>query len=183
MKLQRVQREFAVKRVREAVRGSQLVAVAHTGHLPIATRSRVIKAMEDVGGQAVFAKNSLIGIGLKEEGAEALTPLLRGKLALTTGPAEVPLAKKLVELTKEIPDFFVLGAVINSQQLLQVRTLPHVATETNSDVRAGAVSHACDALVHSMTKSSGSLSFHHWRSSKRRCSAPLASNGSHLDSS
>ena len=48
-------------------------------------------------------------------------PLLRGITALASGPAEMPLAKTLMGLSKTIPDFFVLGALVNQSRVLQVR--------------------------------------------------------------
>ena len=50
-----------------------------------------------------------------------LAPLCRGKTALVAGPSEVPLAKTLLELGKELPNFFVMGAVLQQERMLQVR--------------------------------------------------------------
>ena len=124
VKMQNVYREFVVKQVSQAVRSSELVAIAHTGHLKMAQRSTVIRTMEGVGGHAIFGKNTLLGKGLKKEGAAGLVPLLRGKTALVVGPAEVPAAKALLTLTKEVPNFFVLGALLNSERLLEACTIP-----------------------------------------------------------
>ena len=53
--------------------------------------------------------------------AAGLAPLLRGKTILATGPAEVSMAKQLLAFEKTMPDFTVLGALLHSRRVLQVR--------------------------------------------------------------
>ena len=127
LKLQRLSKEFVIKGVRESVRRSALVAVAHTGHLPIADRGHILRTVQAAGGSVAFVKNSLAAKGLEQAGADGLVPLMRGKTCVATAPAEVPAAKALLSLSNELPDFYVLGALLNHDRILQVRITPRPA--------------------------------------------------------
>jgi ribosomal protein L10 len=122
LKIQRVRKEFLVGRVTERVKRSALVAVAHVGNLNISDRTLVRRSLTDAGGDVTFVKNSLTAKGLEAAGAHDLAPLLRGNTLLATGPDEVPIAAALHSLSKSVPNFVVLGALLNSRQrILQVR--------------------------------------------------------------
>lgn len=126
----RIGKELAINRMLdEAARGRALVAVASIGNLSSANKYKVRYGLERAGGTINFTKNTLKVKALEQLGAEAeeLKLLLRGKTVLACGPADVPLAKELLELEKAMPDFFVLGALLNGQRILQVRTTPLVA--------------------------------------------------------
>lgn len=121
LRIQRVRKDFLIKRVYERASTSSLVAVAHVGNLNSKQREEVRQSIAAAQGNVTFTKNSLTAKGLEQASPAAaeLAPLLRGMTALATGPAEVPLAKTLLSLSKSIPDFFVLGALVNQQRVLQ----------------------------------------------------------------
>jgi hypothetical protein len=121
LRVQALRKDFLAQRVGAMVANSQLVAIAHTGNITDSRRLDVQRAVREAGGDVTFCKNSLKARGLKRAGAGNLTPLLQGPTALATGPAEVPLAAALHRLTKSMPDFFVVGALLNQDRPLQVR--------------------------------------------------------------
>ena len=53
--------------------------------------------------------------------ALGLVPLLRGNTMLTCGPAEAPLAQRLLEIEKATTGFYVMGALLHSTRVLQAR--------------------------------------------------------------
>lgn len=130
LRIQRVRKDFLIKRVYERASTSSLVAVAHVGNLNSKQREEVRQSIAAAQGNVTFTKNSLTAKGLEQANPAAaeLAPLLRGMTALATGPAEVPLAKTLLSLSKSIPDFFVLGALVNQQRVLQVPMQPSIRT-------------------------------------------------------
>ena len=119
-KIQYVRKHMLIKKVTDSVRQSSLAAVCHVGNLDVHQTRLVNRKLEGVGAQMLGTKNTLTRLGLERAGVEGLAPLLRGTTALATGPAEVPLAKALLELGKELPNFFVMGALVNGKRVLQV---------------------------------------------------------------
>ena len=124
MKVQMFRKRFIADGVRDRVLRSQLVAVAHVGSLNVAGREDIRRTLAEVGGEVSFTKNSLAARGLEEAGASGLVPLLHGTTALATGPAEVPLAKSLLKISKAHPNFLVVGAMVNSSRVLEVAPPP-----------------------------------------------------------
>jgi ribosomal protein L10 len=124
----RVRKDLLIRRVREQVRDTALVAVASMGSLSSAEKFRVRYDLHQAGATVNFTKNSLVSKGLEGLGPEAqgLAPLLRGGTLLACGPAEVPLAKQLQSLEKTLPGFYVAGALLNSQRILQARSRPAI---------------------------------------------------------
>ena len=123
MKAQMFRKRFVAEGVRDRVLRSQLVAVVHVGSLNVAGREYIRRSLAGVGGEVSFAKNSLTARGLEEAGASGLVPLIHGTTALATGPAEVPLAASLLKISKEHPQFLVVGAMVNSSRVLEVTLL------------------------------------------------------------
>lgn len=121
LKIQRLRKEFLAARVADMVKSNPLSCVVQTGNLSMPERTAVRQAVQAVGGEITFIKNSVTIKGLELAGGPAmsLAPALKGPTALASGPAEVPLAHALKTLSKELPDFFVLGALLDSQRLLQ----------------------------------------------------------------
>lgn len=122
--LMRVRKELLVRRVQEqAGAASALVAVASIGNISSADKFRIRYGLQDTGAAVNFTKNTLVAKALERLGPDAmgLAPLLRGKTIIASGPAEVPLAKQLLSFEKALPGFHVLGALLNSQRILQVR--------------------------------------------------------------
>lgn len=120
----RVRKEFLINRVRRQMGGpdTSLVAIASYGNLNSSNKLQLRYALDKVGATVNFTKNTLVSKGLETLGPEFLdlAPLLRAKTLFATGPAEAPLAKELLLLEKTMPDFVVLGALLNSQRILQV---------------------------------------------------------------
>ena len=130
LNMARVRKELLINRVVQQASGpnAALVAVANLGNLSSADKFKVRYGLEGAGASVNFTKNTLTAKALDGLGPEAqsLAPLLRGRTLLTCGPAEVPLAKQLLALEKQLPGFYVLGALLNSQRILQVRAAhPH----------------------------------------------------------
>lgn len=127
LRVQRLRKDFLVNRVTRQVERSALVAVVNAGNIGNLQRDDVRRALAAVGGEVTFTKNSLAAKGLTAGGAPELVPLLHGTTALATGPAEVPLAASLHALSQTLPDFFVLGALVNKQRVLQYMDVEKLA--------------------------------------------------------
>ena len=127
LRIQRVRKEYLINRVRTQVENAALVAVAHVGNMDTADRMLVKKGVEAAGGSITFTKNGLVAKGLERAGADGLVPLLRGHTMLATGPAEVPVASALHDLSKSMPSFFVLGALLEKRRLLQFAEVDKLA--------------------------------------------------------
>ena len=121
LKVQRLRKEYIVSRITKSVSNAALVAVAHTGNMTHADRSSLRRTVSEAGGEVTFAKNTLCVKALEAAGGPAigLAPLLRGNTVLATGPAEVPVAAALLGAAKTLPDFHVLGALLDQRRLLQ----------------------------------------------------------------
>ena len=123
VKVHKLRKEFLISQVRKAVEGSALTAVVNIGNLKLDQKVVARRKLEEAGGSLNLTKNSLMSKGFERAGAEGLIPLCRGTSAIATGPAEVPLAKSLLELSKEMPSFLIMGALLNRERLLEVRAL------------------------------------------------------------
>jgi len=135
LRIQRIRKEFLINRVCQQASKSALVAVAHTGNLETNQREEVRRSIAAVGGNVTFTKNSLTEKGLQKASPQAaeLVPLLRGITALASGPAELPLATTLMALSKNIPDFFVLGALVNQSRVLQFYEVERLSKLPNQE--------------------------------------------------
>ena len=127
MKVQHLRKEYLVERMRSMFVKSQLAVVCATGNLNWSESYRLRKEVDKVGGVVTFTKNNLANVAMKKmieidghENAMHMRPLFRGQTCFITGPAEVPLAKSLLDLSKDLPNFYVLGAMLNKERLLQV---------------------------------------------------------------
>ena len=121
----RVRKTLMINRMqREVASNPALVAIASVGNMSSADKYKLRYSLADVGATLNFTKNTLKLKSMEALGGEimGLAPLLRGKTILACGPAEAPMAKQLLSLEKSIPDFFVLGALLNQQRILQVST-------------------------------------------------------------
>ena len=119
----RINKELAFSRVFNQAKNQSLVAVATIGNTSSADKYKVRYDLEGVGATVNLSRNTLKAKGLEMLGDDAmkLAPLLRGKTLLACGPAEVPMAKQLLALEKALPEFVVLGALLNGSRILQAR--------------------------------------------------------------
>ena len=127
LRVQRLRKDFLVARVRREVERSALVAVVNAGNIGNIQRDEVRRTLSAVGGTITFTKNSLAARGLEAAGAGDLVPLLHGTTAVATGPAEVALAESLWQLSQKLPDFFVIGAKLNQQRVLEFMDVERLA--------------------------------------------------------
>ena len=134
LKIQSVHKEFLIKRVINHVQSSSLACICHTGDLNYVQNAHVRTKLGAIDANFTQTRNSLTRVGLERAGMHALTPLCRGTSALASGPNEVQLAKTLLELNKELPNFFVLGAMLNRQRLLEYTDVERLAKLPPLDV-------------------------------------------------
>lgn len=129
LNMMRVRKELLINRVQRQVSNNKLVVVGSMGNLSQAQKYEMRYGLEDIGASVNFTKNTLVGKGLEVLGPEAqrFAPLLRGRTVLACGPAEVPLAKHLLSLEKKMPGFHLLGALLDSQRILQVDEIDRLA--------------------------------------------------------
>jgi len=120
---------LAIGKMRDEARRAALVAIASTGNLASSDKYRVRYGLQEVGASVDFTKNSLKLKSLQQLApkGEALAPLLRGKTLIACGPAEVPMAKQLLALEKQLPDFFVVGALLHQKRVLQASELERLS--------------------------------------------------------
>ena len=122
LKLQQVRRDFIVQQLRRRMDQSALIAVAQTGNMGKWNHREVRRVIGAAGGEVAFRKNSLMRKSIELTGTPhlaELTPLLQNNICIATGPAEVPLAAALHSLSKQLPEFYVTGAIVNGTRLLQ----------------------------------------------------------------
>mmetsp|Transcript_10456 Transcript_10456/g.33590 ORF Transcript_10456/g.33590 Transcript_10456/m.33590 type:complete len:202 (+) Transcript_10456:27-632(+) len=119
LRVPRVRKQILVDMMSRKMADRSLVAVAHTGNLTYEQSALLKREVQSAGGSIHVVKNSLLGLGMRNAGLDALVPLLRGKVAVAVGDDEVALAQTLLGASKKVPDFFVLGAVLQSRRVLR----------------------------------------------------------------
>ena len=122
LRVQTFRKEFLAARVRDLVADRALVAVAHAGNMGNVDKALVKATLSEAGAKVNYTRNKYAAKALEAAGLGELSPLLRGMTAIIAGPSEVETAKALHGLSKQLPDFFVLGAMLDSQRILQAES-------------------------------------------------------------
>ena len=135
--MQRVRKEFLIKRVTERVRTSPLIAITQVGNLTHSEKEEVRNKLHSVGGDITYVKNTLVAQALGRIGGEAegLVPLLRGDTAFVSGPNSM--AKMLLELPESVPKFGILGALYEQQRVLEHPDVNRLAKLPSAEVVHG----------------------------------------------
>lgn len=127
LRVQRFRKDFIVKMMTRQLEGKNFVAVAYTGNINYHQQYTLRSDLNAAGASFNIVKNSLMALGFERAGFEPLKPLLRGKVAIASGDADVAIAKTLLSLSKKVPDFTILGAMLNQSLLLQYDEVDRLA--------------------------------------------------------
>lgn len=118
--LQRFRKEFLAEKLRRMVVDRPLVAITYVGNMDTFARQKAQLELDKVGASISYVRNAYASHGMRAAGLEGLVPILRGQTAVVAGPADVATAKALQAMSKQLPDFVILGACLNGQRVLDV---------------------------------------------------------------
>lgn len=121
IRMQRFRKEFLERKVRTMIEEKALVAVAYVGNMNHSDKTMVRQELAKAEATISFTKSTLQRMALDSMGHASLVPLLRGETSIIAGPAEVSTAIALQAISKQLPDFTVLGASLHQRRLLQAR--------------------------------------------------------------
>ena len=124
LKMLRFRKEFIVEKLSSMIDNAPLVAVAYVGHLDVPEKAMVNSLLKKADARISYSKNTLSKIALENTGNALLIPLMHGLVGVIAGPSEVETAIALKAVTKQFPEFTVLGATLNKERLLQARPNP-----------------------------------------------------------
>jgi len=102
LRVQRFRKDFIVKMMTRQLEGKNFVAVAYTGNINYHQQYTLRSDLNAAGASFNIVKNSLMALGFERAGFEPLKPLLRGKVAIASGDADVAIAKTLLSLSKKV---------------------------------------------------------------------------------
>ncbi len=124
------EKEQRIVEIREILRGAKAVYVSHYSGLSVEAVTDLRKRLRGVQATHTVAKNTLAIRAAKEEGFEALAPLLVGPAVITVskGDAMAP-AKVLMAFAKENDKLVVKGGVIDGKaastaEVFELASLP-----------------------------------------------------------
>ncbi len=119
LSLTRFRKEFLVEKLAHAVRHKPIVAIAHTPELSRDATAAINAELRPIGALLSQQKNVLTRLGLERANMHPLLPLVKGPTVVVAGDADAALAKALMNLPKVVPDFFVVGALLDGRLLIE----------------------------------------------------------------
>jgi len=134
IRMQRFRKEFLERKLRTMIEEKALVAVAYVGNMNHSDKTMVRQELAKAEATISFTKSTLQRMALDSMGHASLVPLLRGETSIIAGPAEVSTAIALQAISKQLPDFTVLGASLHQRRLLQFNDISRLATLPPAEV-------------------------------------------------
>lgn len=120
----------------QSVVSSEALYVAKYQGLSVAQLDRLRQTVRQVGGQVKVAKNRLMRLALKETNYLPLASLFKGTTVVVYNGRPLEIAKALVDFSKDIESFEVLGGAMGAE-VLSIDTIKQYAALPSMDQLRG----------------------------------------------
>mmetsp|Transcript_19548 Transcript_19548/g.32621 ORF Transcript_19548/g.32621 Transcript_19548/m.32621 type:complete len:211 (-) Transcript_19548:218-850(-) len=127
LRVDRFRKQFLIEKLKTLVHGRPLVAVAYAGNLNNASKALLQGEMQQVGASSCIMKASLGRRAFLECSAEPLASVIKGPTAVVAGDNDVGLAQKLLVISRKVPEFIVLGALLDCRLVLEYTDVERLA--------------------------------------------------------